>query len=70
MMDYETWVRTFPKDWEPEPFCPFPGPNKVGYCDRAYSEACATCGEALAAYDKYCDSEATNNGKTNNPAQQ
>lgn len=57
MMDYEEWVKHIPPGWEPEPFCPFPGPNKVGYCDAAYTDRCLTCTEALAAYDKYCAGE-------------
>jgi hypothetical protein len=57
MMEYEEWVKDFPKDWEREPFCPFPGPNKVGYCNVAYTDHCVTCPEALAAYDAYCAQE-------------
>ncbi len=34
-----------------EPFCPFAGKGRVGYCDVAYSNACLLCQEAIDDYE-------------------
>ena len=52
-MTYDEFVGkriTLPDGEEEEPFCPFHTPNHMGYCDRAYSEACRSCEESLGEY--------------------
>lgn len=48
---YEEWVARKLEVDEPEPFCPFYGPSRVFYCNRAYSDKCVTCEEARGEWE-------------------
>ena len=50
---YKDWVTrriAVPVD-EMEPFCPFYGPEKTGYCNMAYSDNCYACEEARGEWE-------------------
>ncbi len=49
---FRDWVMSvFDQEEEKGPFCPFRGPNHIGYCNVAYTDRCFTCEEAIGAYD-------------------
>lgn len=50
--EFRKWVLSvFDQEEEKRPFCPFCGPNHIGYCNVAYTDRCFTCEEAIGAYD-------------------
>ena len=49
--DFKAWIARRLDTDESEPFCPFFGPEKVGYCDMAYSDECYNCEEAKGEWE-------------------
>lgn len=50
-MTFEEWVSQRLKNGEPEPMCPFLGPHRIMYCDKAFSDTCFNCEEARGEFD-------------------
>lgn len=52
-MDFVDYVSEICGRHPHEPFCPFDGSEKVGYCDLEHPHDCINCAEALSSWAKY-----------------
>lgn len=52
MDDFKEFVARRLAADEREPFCPFNGPDKIGYCNIAYSDHCYHCDESWGEWEE------------------